>query len=365
MPGSTMRHLRILCRRFDGLLWPQRQWLVRLADPEASDFHLPRPLKRKQIRDLFCLADRHGVLPVVCANLRTVLERRGWGACVATPMDAIVLQQSLEAARDILVERSGLSLLLRTQLDDIAQAIARRGLRVVVMKGPQFADRLYRQGSLRLFTDIDLLVSLADLSEVQEAIGELGYSPAPVRMKYDQGYAEQTWRRQQAPGGPIELHWDLVNSPTLRKGVSVGIDDLMFEPDRQGTPLATPTPASLLLMAAVHAAASHSFDRLQMLCDVLQIVRGSAGKVDEHFLGESARRTGAAPAVAMALDLCWRIFGSQACDDLRRRCELPRPAFWQRALISSGVVLRAHKPLDSPRRQIFRSMLKHGRPAQL
>lgn len=342
-------------------LGPVAAWLVMLADSENPCAILPPRINARQVRRLLCLADRHGVLPSAVMHLEAIIDGRGAGAVVGTPMDAAVLTQSIQSARGILVERTGLSLLLRTQLEEIAQALAAAGLRAVVMKGPQFADRLYRDASLRLFTDIDLLVAREDLSAAERALGDLGYSPAKAAMKYDEGYGERTWRLQGAPGGPIELHWDMVNSPTLRRGVSLGLEDLMFEPDdRPRWALARPTPAAMMLMAAVHAAASHSFDRIQMLCDVLQLTRGPAGEVDCDFLGEQARRSGAVPALSMALDLCYRIFGEATCLDLLRRCDIARPGWLTRRLITRGLVVRAHHPVDSFRRQLFRSMLKRA-----
>lgn len=339
-------------------LCPVGQWLVMLADPEHPCDCVPRRLKAKQIRRLVCLADRHGVLPAAVMHLRAILDTRGIGAVVGTPMDAAVLNQSLEAAQDNLIQRNGLSLMLRTQMDEIAAALEASRLRAVVMKGPAFADVLYAEPSLRLFTDIDLLVSRQDLSAVEGILDELNYSPAASPMKYDQGYAERTWRRRDLPGGPIELHWNLVNSPTLRRGISVDMEDLMFEPGRDRPPLPTPTPAAMLLVASVHAAASHGFDRLQMLCDVVQVARGRAGEVDPDFLGESARRCGAVRAVSMALDLAARLLGEDACRQLLHRCELPPPALTMRLLLSRGLVLRGHHELDSFRRQFFRAMLK-------
>ena len=358
-----MRLLTDLSDRIAARLSPVGQWLLLLADPENSFDRIPCMLKAKHVRRLLCLADRHGVLPTALMHLRRLLDTRGVGNLVRTPMDAAVLRQSVESAQEMLVERNGLSLLLRMQVDEIAHALGAARLRAVVMKGPTFADRLYGEPSLRLFTDIDLLVSRQDLSAVEALLGQLSYSPAPGAMKYDQGYGERTWRRDGLPGGPVELHWNLVNSPTLRRGVSVDLEDLMFEPGRSGPPLPEPTPAAMLLMACVHAAASHGFDRLQMLCDIGQLARGRAGEVDTDFLGEGARRCGAALAVAMSLDLAGRMLREPACGQLLVRCELPRPPLSARLVLSRGVVIRAHHALDSFRRQIFRSMLKrHPRP---
>jgi hypothetical protein len=318
-------------------------------------------------------------------------------------------------------------MVLRRQLRDVANAFAARRIPALVLKGAEFADRLYPRPDLRPFGDIDLLVPSDAVERAAAALVESGYAETPTPMKHAAGYAERTYRLQgpgaptphaghaaqaipaaqgtpAAPGlaanaGAVELHWNLVNSPTLRRGLSVAFEDLVQSEGRTLAPGESPlgtTPggrptlapdkgpegatsdapaamgnrqwamgngqfrldaSAMLLVAAVHAAASHAFDRLGPLCDIRQLVRGAAGPVEVERLRELIDRTGAGLAVATALELTGRIFGDEGPRAMVAALGLPRPRLLCSVLLTKGVVLRGHCPLDSFRRQAFRVLL--------
>jgi hypothetical protein len=262
----------------------------------------------------------------------------------------------MAAAEERLVGRAGLSLLLRHRLKGLMGELAARALPAVVLKGAQFADRLYPDPALRPFTDVDLLAPPAVVPQVEAALEELGYHPEPApQHKHSVGYGERAWRLPDAPAGAVEVHWNLVNSPPLRRRVSVEFDDLQLE---QSEGALRPTPASLLAVAAVHGATGHRFDRLQVLCDVCQAARGAAGALDEGWLEQFGRLTGAAQVMATALYLAGRALGEPRCEELRARLFGGLPGAAARLLLNPAVVLRSRRPLARLRRQLYRELLK-------
>jgi hypothetical protein len=114
----------------------------------------------------------------------------------------------------------------------------------------------------------------------------------------------------------------------------------------------------MLLGAAVHGATSHAFDRLQVLYDVTQAVRGAAGALDEAWLAEAAARTGGALALTVALALADKVVAEPRCGELLARLRLPPTTRLWKPVLTRGVVLRAHAPRDGLRRQAFRELLK-------
>jgi hypothetical protein len=330
--------------------------LVMLADPEQGGRDGPEgrdahatPLNAAQLERLLDLAERHGVLLTVSANL-SVLRAAGRPVINDDP----AAKALLERLPDRLVRRSGVCLALRQQAREIVQAFEHNDLPAVLLKGQDFADRLYPQPWLRSFTDVDLLIPQTALAASRRVMIGLGYELLVPAMKYDVGYGEEVWRREQRCAGDVEIHTDLVNSPTLRRGVSVRFEDLRLE---QSGGRAHPSPAATLLIAAVHGAASHGFDRLQLLVDLVQAVRRLAGTSEDAWLQEALARTGAARALALGLSLAGRLFGERACDEVASRLRLS--AAWpDRLAVSCGAVLRAHHWRDSLGRQIFRQRLK-------
>ncbi len=275
----------------------RHSWLLALADPSGPAAVLPEKRLRPWDLAAVCdLADRHGVLPTVLANLRQVAAREGPARAVRISGNVDDKAILADAEKSVL-RQTGLAMLLRRQAAEATAALARASVPVLVLKGPEFADRLYPQPAARLFTDIDLFIPQAAGDAAEGVMRDLGYVPTVSSMKYEEGYGERGWRRPSArtgvASGLVEVHWNLVNSPTLRRVVSVEFADLQLEtaPGRSGGPRMT--AASLLLVAAVHGATSHGFDKLRMLYDVAQTVRGAPGRWTRR--GSAARSPQPAP----------------------------------------------------------------------
>jgi hypothetical protein len=333
-------------------------WLLALADAEGVSHALPgMPLSPEAWAYVLARAQYHGVLPAVLANLKGLMAQHG-ARRMAAPAPGKGFEQVLAEADERLIRQAAFSLLLRRQEAQIMRALATRALPVFVLKGPSFADRLYAEPGLRQFTDLDLLARRDAVADVEAGIGEFGYRQVPApRTKYATGYGERTWCLPDEPGGSVEVHWNLVNSPPLRRRISVAYDDLQLEDGPEvGGSEPRPSASSLLLIAAVHGAAGHRFDRLQILCDVCQCARRAAGALDEKWLADAAARTGSRRALQAALSLAGDALGEPRCRELLERLGWAGGAW--RCLLTPAVVLRSDRPLAKLRRQLFRELLK-------
>ncbi len=337
-------------------------WLVNASDPTGMEpSNRLRPLSGQGLEELCLRADAHGVLPAVVQNLRTFAETHGLHHVLRdSPGKADLAEQfaaRLQSADKMLRKRTAICMLIRRQADQLTAALGTKGIPVGILKGPQFADRLYPHPALRTFTDVDLLVPPSAVEDADATILDLGYRPKASHMKYAEGYGERSYLTSGPAGGAAELHWNLVNSPSIRRGLSVEFDDLQLS-DSSEWKL---SPASLMLIAAVHGAASHGFDRLQLLWDVCQAARGTAGEIDDDWLADTTRRCGAQFALAASLDMAGGILGEPRCRAMYNRLALPRYGKVWRVLLTRGVVLRAHAYRDSFRRCLFRILLKRGK----
>ncbi len=324
------------------------RWFLRLADPEGR--HEAREWPAGLDVHGFCrFADWHGVLPALVRNAERSAAEEAAGASRAG------IELLREVADEILRPRIGLCMLLRKRLGAIETAFADKNIPAVVIKGRTFADRLYPDPALRPFTDLDFLLPREAFDAAGGVLTALGYRRASQSGgKYPGKYAEETWRREDAADWAVELHWNLVNSPPLRRRCSVAFGDLARDtaaPPRLSS-------SSLLLVAAVHAAMSHRFDRLQPLCDVLQAARGTAGPLDAESLRDTASRTGSRLALATALDLAAAAFEEPACRDLADSLMPVRGSCLARHLITPTTVVHSRRALAGIRRQLFRELLK-------
>jgi hypothetical protein len=331
-------------------------WLLALSHPDGPQ-NMPRhPLPTDRWADVCEIADYHGVLPAVAANARRAAIAHGVDRLIAGANTAGTMERALGEAKERLIRRAVLSLAIRGQIREIAPAFRAAGVPVAVLKGADFADHLYPDPSLRPFTDLDLLVPKAAMGGAEETISRLGYVSCEPSMKYAGGYGERRWVRSNRHGGAVEIHWNLVNSPTVRRGVTLSWEDLAFETDAPDGVL-RPTAPARLLIAAVHAAASHGFDRLQPLYDICLAARCCEAPADIRWLSEMTERSGAGLPLAASLALCRRLFDEPACSRLQHAMGLPRRGAWS-VLLTPGTVLRGHARLDSVKRQIFRELLK-------
>ena len=302
-------------------------WLLRLALPDTTAAPDLPTLSATEFAQLGQLARQHGVLPAVVMN-----------AAKLTTHNVSTLQESLLAP-------AALAITLRLRLAPILRALQEHDVPAVVLRGPDFADRLYPQPGLRLFTDLDILVSRAQLDAAGEALRALGYQLQQIKdLKHTDPYGEQLWKHPGHGIEQVEIHWNLVNSPALQRRVSVEMDDLQFETGARRL-----TAASLLLIATVHGATSHSFDRLQILCDIRQIAHLG---VDADQLAAVCQRTGSTFSVVTGLRLAEHTFNDDACRRLPQRFPPVLP------LLTPRVVLRSGTTPNKLRRQLFRELLK-------
>ena len=345
------------------------RWLLWLSDPGGPRRPLPdAPLRADEPRLLLQCAEAHRVLPAVTSNLRLVASRHGVRRVLAVPGRSDgrqALASALAEADGQLQRRKVLSVLIGRQTEELAEAFAAHDLPAVLLKGADFADRLYPATGLRYHRDVDVLTEPAALGSAARLMQAMGYVPEELPFtRRHADWQESVWRHRGGQGALVEVHGDLVHSPALRRRTSVGLKDLDLEAAPTGGPLpCRPTPASLLLVAAVHAAVSHTFGRLRPLCDVLQAARGAAGPVDAGRLAEMAARTGSGRAVATSLRLARAAFGEGRCAALnaeleqrgmpRGRAALAPPSMWL-PLVAPSVV--AQPEAAGPR--VAREMLR-------
>jgi putative nucleotidyltransferase-like protein len=339
-------------------------WLLALADPEGVRQKLPsQRLSQDACKSLLARADVHGVLPAVLMNLKGLIQRRGTEQVVAGRVDSkSSLLALFEHARSQLRQQTAATLLLRHRADEALAALHDAGIPAVLIKGSDIADRLYPHAGLRLFRDIDILTPRPRFAEAERVLAKLGYRPRAEDVgKVEQDYGERGWQHVKNPQCVVELHWDVVNCPSQRRASSLGYDDLQFEPVPGGGPLEVRlSPASMLLLMALHAAIGHRFDRLQLLVDLCQASRGRAGSIDEDWLRSTMRQTGGATSLAMGLHLAERLIGESACGDLRRRLGLRDVGPVGRLLLRRSTVLQSASTVGKLQRTGIRELLKRA-----
>jgi hypothetical protein len=315
-------------------------WLIHLADPLGTNGLPPRrSLSPDELRWMFHAAELHGVLAAV---LRNGAAAHGGAENQDVLAEAMARHQDAVAFSGMLMEQAAaLTRLLGNG-------------RATIVKGPVFARRLYPARELRRYTDVDVLVDHDATLTLNQPLRELGFRL--VKSLPDDEPQEWKWHHRDQSGMMIEVHRNLVHARSLRRAISLTYKDIVGEE----MPEAAERPSTLLTIAGVHGA-THNFERLLHVTDVLQAARALTAAADESHLERLIDRTGTRFALVAGLELAARLFGEKRCLSLARALRPVHYAAAARWLIGRKVVLSAMnrgRHVHSWRRTVFRELLK-------
>lgn len=325
-------------------------WLIDACNPFAGTGTPAVAPSADSLPALLRAAELHGVQPFVLKRIRQLETASGLRQEFAAEVLA-----AIETARNLQINQAAMELMLRHHGARVLTAFANADIPAAIVKGPTFADRLYQHPAMRTFTDIDVLIPLSKRKQTRSAMESLGFEPYERDYRAERDYFEDVWLLRSDHRVSIEVHSDLVHNPRLRARASLTFEDLVKAGDGD------PNEASALLyVAAVHAAMSHQFDRLQHLLDVALATSGAAGSIDWQRLRRVSDRTGTRRALFVAVELAAAVFGEPALSRLGGNL---KPGLGDRIgalLVSRDTVLEARSDRRSHkswRRKLLRRML--------
>ncbi len=256
------------------------------------------PTDAARWRELLALAERQRVLGLLVA----AADDCGLAADDHRRVDLLDLHQHW-CAHDLRLER---------MLVQVAERFDAEHIDFVVLKGPALAHTRYRDPSLRLFADLDLLVPSGQVTAASTAIGEvLDARPElpELRHGFDERFGKEVMLRTvataNAPDGvEIDLHRTLIAGAL---GLTLPLDSLFADPATltlggRRLPILAQVPT--MLAACYQASISDNPPRLAAARDLAQIVIDDPPAVDD--LVTEARRWRATAVVTDALTRTWR-----------------------------------------------------------
>jgi hypothetical protein len=205
--------------------------------------------------------------------------------------------------------------LLARELARLLDLFSTAGVPVMSLKGPALAESLYGDASLRMCSDLDVLVPRRAVGDAFKLLLANGYERADrypvevadvdfvVRNAMEYGF------RPRPPAFPhlLELHWDIA---WRWRGDAAMVEDLWAEarPDAVGGARVLALSAEWeLLYLAVHAA-RHRWQGLKWLVDIHEVC--ARARFDWDRVTDKARRFGLEPALEVSLSACQALFGT-------------------------------------------------------
>lgn len=275
------------------------------------------PLDQKQLRlrsnlsprlrweEVFALAERHGVQPLLYQALNAVRD-----AIPAEPMHEIEQRYEANLHRALLLSRE----LLR-----IVHHLRSCDLEVMPYKGSALAQFLYGDIALRQTGDIDLFVHPEDFSQLQAALADIGYSPQVSFSEPElKAYLKSSYECMfDGPVGchVLEVQWAIQPRFYAVDFDMTGVFHRAVTIDVVGQPMKTPSPADLFLILAVHAA-KHAWERVIWICDLARLM--SLPSMDWGLIASKSASLGISRIVTVSMLLARRLLGAEIPENARK-----------------------------------------------
>lgn len=198
---------------------------------------------------------------------------------------------------------------LDAHLRRILTGFKEAGIRVAVLKGPAVAER-YRRPDQRPYSDLDLLVSPADLDP---ALEHLAADPSALSVPAKRPKADKRdviFEDESGMRFNVDLHWDLFSYSQLRESARGATDQAWARSiESSESPLGPlwEIPDSFRLpFLCSHAVLDHRF-RLILFRDLLEF---ATGDVDWDGVEDVSRRWGLRSTTHLALWITRTAFGA-------------------------------------------------------
>jgi hypothetical protein len=160
---------------------------------------------------------------------------------------------------------------------------------------------------IRPTSDLDLLIRRDDIERADTLLREMGYRRAPDAhsWEFDVTYDQATFYVHEELL-PVDLHWELLSSPSFRRSSRIGSDEVwaravegMFD----DTPVLALCREDLLLYLVLHLAVHHAFSGVIWQLDVALALHRYGAELDWEALVAQAMRWRVARPLFFVLEM--------------------------------------------------------------
>jgi hypothetical protein len=217
---------------------------------------------RPDWNEIYSLASTHLVTPLLLRSLRAT------GTLESVPTD--IVEPMVNSTMRNLAHNMQRSLELIRVLD----ALSSEEITAVILKGPALTNAVYHDESLRIYSDIDLLIERHELSRAKEIVAGLGYSLVRDNYSVADDLNEELgceWTYYH-PKAVLEIHWNIVDKLSR---FNINVQELIDRAvvfDMSGRQELMLSPEDMLLHLCIHQY-KHHWQRLRDLCDIAEIAR--------------------------------------------------------------------------------------------
>lgn len=162
------------------------------------------------------------------------------------------------------------------ELSAILYSLEAENISVIALKGAGLAEAVYGNAAVRPLGDLDLLICREQAPAALNILGRLNYAPHAVEPHAGDTLAYESEVMLSKPGkmaAPIEVHWNLLDSPYYQRKLSMGwFWDTALPIQISGAPALVLGPEAQVLHLCAHLALHHSGERLLWLHDIAEVI---------------------------------------------------------------------------------------------
>ncbi|AGF78350.1 hypothetical protein UWK_01792 [Desulfocapsa sulfexigens DSM 10523] len=252
------------------------------------------------LNHFFSLATRHGLLPLIHSS---------WNNCCPELIPENIAADIKRTVRSIGISNLGkVGVLIQ-----LINLLTEHNISAVAFKGPLLACNLYNDLSLRPFCDLDVLVSINDVSSVYEILNKSGYTPeiqfSHSQLKHLIKTEDNLNFIHSQSGVIVELHWEL-SGRCLPHALTMDVfQDRLIDAQLLNYTVPSLSNEDLLIYLCIHGS-KHIWGRLEWLFSVHEIVTQNK-KMDWNLVLFLAEQWSAKRMVATGLLAAQRLFATE------------------------------------------------------
>jgi hypothetical protein len=251
-------------------------------------------------------AAAHGVKPLLSRNLNGVCQE-------------FVPKPVLDQLQRYLSAHSLNNLFFARELVRLLGLLEKHGISAIPWKGPVLAATAYGDVALRQFSDLDILVRKHDAIRGKDLLFSAGYRLQGEKSAEDAAAfhaLRQVYELMRDDGRVmVELHWAITSQTFYFPLVPASLWDRIETVSLQGAPVPNLAVEDLLLVLCVHGA-KHHWSKLMWICDIAELLRAYAQKIDWTRLGNLARALGGWRMLSLGVLLARDLLGAKVPNDV-------------------------------------------------
>lgn len=203
------------------------------------------------------------------------------------------------------------NMFLTAEMLRIVGLLEENGIEVLPFKGPMLALQAYGNPCLRYYSDLDILVPPGKFNSAVRILQLSGFSSLTSASWLDKtnwyvSPKKDIYLVNEDRSVTLELHWKLSGSH-FGMGRMSGLWGQLETVELAGRPVKTLPFCDNLIYLCMHGS-RHSWERLQWICDVHELVR-SQSTIDWLSIHDEAKHLGCEKVVTLGLLLVYRYFG--------------------------------------------------------